>query len=222
MIKRQHTFTLTELLVVIAIISILATILFPVIGGIRDRADKTKCSGSLRELYVAVDMYWAGNQQRYPSWLSNLYPNGVQDFALFVCPKDAASTEGAMRSINRPVGSVDFDQVKASFDRPGTATVEGYSKPNDEVPKVSYLYEFCGGLWPAGWTDRSLSGSVIQPIDGSWQEMKVRVLKSSPSYMTKMPLIRCFWHADEDLEPILNVSSTGNVFESKTDWQDSL
>ena len=47
--RRRAGFTLIELLVVIAILTILAGILFPVFGQVRERARQTVCVSNLRQ-----------------------------------------------------------------------------------------------------------------------------------------------------------------------------
>jgi prepilin-type N-terminal cleavage/methylation domain-containing protein/prepilin-type processing-associated H-X9-DG protein len=62
-------FTLIELLVVIAIIAILAAVLLPVLSKAQQRAQRTYCSNSLRQLGFAWVMYCDDNN-------NNLPPNG--------------------------------------------------------------------------------------------------------------------------------------------------
>ena len=69
-IRSDHraAFTLIELLVVIAIIAILAAILFPVFGRVKESARRTTCISNMHQLYVGANLYkddWNG----YPCFL---------------------------------------------------------------------------------------------------------------------------------------------------------
>lgn len=59
-------FTLIELLTVIAIVAILATILIPVVGSVRERARRSACVSNLRQLTMAVHAYANDSEDRMP------------------------------------------------------------------------------------------------------------------------------------------------------------
>jgi prepilin-type N-terminal cleavage/methylation domain-containing protein len=71
--RRKQGFTLIELLVVIAIIAILAAMLLPVLSNAKERAKRTHCINSLRQLYVACTIYAGDNNEEYPSWGGNAF-----------------------------------------------------------------------------------------------------------------------------------------------------
>jgi prepilin-type N-terminal cleavage/methylation domain-containing protein len=59
-------FTLIELLTVIAIIGILAALIFPTIGKVRETAQRTVDANNLREIVKAATIYAADNNDRLP------------------------------------------------------------------------------------------------------------------------------------------------------------
>ncbi len=65
MMKKKQ-FTLIELLVVIAIIAVLATMLFPVVGSMTDKADATKCTNNLKQIGTAIFAYSGDHDGAFP------------------------------------------------------------------------------------------------------------------------------------------------------------
>lgn len=59
---RLSAFTLTELLAVIAIIGILAAILVPVVGSVREKARTTQCISNLRQIGISLLSYASNNR----------------------------------------------------------------------------------------------------------------------------------------------------------------
>ena len=59
-------FTLIELLTVIAIIGILAALIFPTVGKVRETAQRTVDANNLREIVKAATLYAADNNDRLP------------------------------------------------------------------------------------------------------------------------------------------------------------
>src|SRR5690625_6258 len=64
--QSNNAFTLIELLTVIAIIGILAAILIPVVGAVRENARAAKCTSNMRQLGQGIHMYAQENGGRVP------------------------------------------------------------------------------------------------------------------------------------------------------------
>lgn len=65
--SRACAFTLIELLTVIAIIGILAAILIPVVGKVKDHAKNAGCISNLRQWHMAWNMFAADNDDTVPT-----------------------------------------------------------------------------------------------------------------------------------------------------------
>ena len=70
---KRGLFTLIELLIVIAIIAILAALLLPALGKVKERARTTYCSGNVRTIVTGMNLYQEDNAGWLP--LSNPLKN---------------------------------------------------------------------------------------------------------------------------------------------------
>ncbi|AHF89543.1 N-terminal cleavage protein [Opitutaceae bacterium TAV5] len=90
-LAKKHGFTLIELLTVIAIIGILAGILIPTVGMVREQAWSTRCQSNLRQVHLALMMFVDDNKGMLPGPLqtpqSPFYrDNTQQQLSRYIAP----------------------------------------------------------------------------------------------------------------------------------------
>ncbi|MDR1279549.1 MAG: prepilin-type N-terminal cleavage/methylation domain-containing protein [Opitutaceae bacterium] len=119
----RRAFTLIELLTVIAIIGILAGILIPVTGVVRDKARSAQCISNLRQLHVGLMLYVNDDKGYLPAnkagkpWWLDLYPVYITNPAAFACPRDDAGMTDADKALlanNAANGKVSYGRLGAS------------------------------------------------------------------------------------------------------------
>ena len=113
---RLQAFTLIELLVVILIILVLASLLFPVFGLIREKGLRAKCLSNLHHLSLAWNSYVSDNKGALPNpvvgaggWVGADSPTNIENGVLYAyvngtnvyrCPGQPASAYRVSYSIN--------------------------------------------------------------------------------------------------------------------------
>ncbi|MEP7015486.1 MAG: prepilin-type N-terminal cleavage/methylation domain-containing protein [Verrucomicrobiota bacterium] len=125
-LQRQWSrgFSLLEIMVVVVIIAILATVSFPLIAGLRARAQRVQCMANLRNLYVATELYVQQNgswpqidtsdsdEDSATAWIEALKPFGPTQ-KTWICP--TIQTLLGNPDLTKPE-NVRVDYVATTFD----------------------------------------------------------------------------------------------------------
>lgn len=229
-------FSLLELLAVVAIIGLLAGLMSPVVSKAREKARQADCKSNLRQFGTALVVYRADHDGANPGWMSNLYPEYIDDKSLYTCKSDLNRGQGR----NRPAflsDEAELSQTKyaETIDNASGARLvfAGGQPANTDIRANSYFYEF------------STAECSLRPGE-TWAKYKQNQLangdaasENQPYSTSRMPIIRCYHHANRGKIPAhpghkdgtvnrnttyedsmtLNVAYAGNVFVAPLWWE---
>ena len=247
-LQNNRGFTLLELLVVIVIIGILSSALVVSVKSAYKSARQTNCKSNLRQFGVALTIYRAEHDNDTPYWISNLYPEYVDDRSLYVCTADynhgfdRPRPEDLIKLINDSGNSADqpaFWDNKENSDSKRTKAVEA----------CSYFYEFSAAPVPSSWYNGVPLPSTI-PITSMSDFKHVQLRygdqanvidgQQMPYSASRIPIVRCYHHfRDQKVLGYqtsggtktkriikdyitLNVAYAGNVFVGPTWWEGTI
>lgn len=135
--RNQRGFTLIELLVVVAIIGLLSSVVLASLNTARQKGRDARRIADLKQLQVALELYYASNSNAYPDALSSLAPTYIASVA--TDPQTNASYNYTAYTVSSTVVSYCLGAVmEASAPSPAdTCSVPSGASPSTE-PTGSY------------------------------------------------------------------------------------
>jgi len=223
-------FTLIELLVVITVIVILAGLIIPTIGLIRQQSRTAESKNNLRQIGGAIETYrlevGPNTERTWPGYLGDMVAPGMPLEGarnVLIDPNDP--TRGADSLMGRPKnGWGDQPWVRPLHD----------NDPMGAKDKLSYMYEMSEEPIEdpnlMNWFYRFPDEHPI-PSEAIWQEAKHHQMANGnfgqPFPKTRFPIVRSYWShrwsgdgdKDDEMEEVLNLSASLQVFSSPPTWE---
>ena len=181
---QKKGFTLIELLVVVAIIALLAAILFPAFGLVREKARQSSCASNLKQIGMGILQYVQDADERLPNgtqpntayadhgagWAQQILPY-IKDKSVYLCPDeekpaDTVSYIGNANLFASPasyVRGVEMDRIVLATEMTGVTFSLTDTYMYDQTPTSNGLtYN-----WSAGNYNNYFGGSGGDVITGS-------------------------------------------------------
>lgn len=192
---KKKQFTLIELLVVIAIIAVLATMLFPVVGSMKERSLQTKCTSNLSQLGKALMAYSMDNENAFPYAQGQDTKAGGGDKhaknliilrksqvgeepALYLCPSSTRANNVGATKDRKDVTDTDFDKDNISY-----AYFTGEDPENQNGVSTATMKQGSGILSDANCvgnaTEKNLSNGWNHDTNGRWLRVDGSVQSST-------------------------------------------
>jgi prepilin-type N-terminal cleavage/methylation domain-containing protein len=244
--QKGQGFTLIEMLVVICILGILGAALVTSVQSGYKQARQANCKSNLRQFGVALTIYRGEHDNLTPDWLSNLYPEYVDDRSMYVCRADL-NNGGAAPVASAYLGKIkdtqNFYRNSPTWDNEkGSGTTR-----NRAVQRCSYCYEFSAAEGAGGWYNgdplpesRKTFSTIAEykRIQLDYGDNNNRISGTQMPYSgSRLPIIRCTHHwrdqyiygransgsSSPSRQPItINVAYAGNVFAGPPWWEGTL
>lgn len=206
-IRHSIGFTLVELLVVIAIIALLLSILTPSLMKAKALARRLKCTGNLRQIHLAVNLYLDDNDDNYPcaqdpvsttpfywlwmgrGWRASLEPHlssniDVNNPSVLLCPSDP--TDKSKYESTSYAYSMAFYHTPAQIDTLN-AVADTYSNALPSIPQKRTNVANPGGKILIGeWFSNH---EIIEDEQGWWSWDGTRNYLFADGHIRLLPAI---------------------------------
>ncbi|MCL1921743.1 MAG: type II secretion system GspH family protein [Kiritimatiellaeota bacterium] len=232
-----------ELLTVICIIGILASALIASVRSGFKTARQADCKNKLRQLGVAITIYRGEHDDQVPDWISNLYPEYIDDLATYVCyadekkGSDAPVPPGYLQKISQMSGNF-YSNTGAWDNERGSGQTRTLA-----ITRGSYCYEFSAAPGAARWYSGEPLPDHEQGFTTIGQYKKIQMKYGDennnrngiqmPYPASKIPIVRCchhwkdqfiWWPRDQNwaiakMPIVINVTYAGNVYASGPWWE---
>ena len=249
--QKRLAFTLIELLVVITILGILSSALVVSVQSGYKQARQANCKSNLRQFGVALTIFRGEHDNQTPDWLSNLYPEYVDDRSMYVCRADKNNGGDTPRptELVNSISNFRNDTDNAPYwdnEKNSDQKRNNGQGANGPVKCCSYLFEFSAAetKWRVPNDARGGSRNPAQPYtmrDYKMDQMTYGDTKINGVYLpysaSRIPILRCYHHWKDqrvygrnsaESGPItkqrlvLNVAYAGNVFAGPPSWEGTL
>jgi prepilin-type N-terminal cleavage/methylation domain-containing protein len=143
-------FTLVELLTVIAIIAVLATLLTTALSSAKRKARQAACTGKLRQIGLAVNMYLDDADKRPPGLPALVSTKYLTAKEVLLCPEDKTGNWGGLIEAGMNLSGLPQLVFAPNVSAPST--------PTDQSTDIPYSY-LNPLLWDQNAWDRLMKGN---------------------------------------------------------------